>query len=48
VLLTIILVFSALGVGFASGYGVREWISRSRRSAAREALEIRHRLLARR
>ena len=39
------LVFSALG--FASGYGVREWISRRHQAAAREALEIRYRLLAR-
>ena len=44
--LTAILIFSALG--FASGYGVREWISRRRLAAAREALEIRYRLLARR
>ena len=45
-LLTAILVFSTLS--FASGYGVREWICRRRRAAAREALEMRFRLLARR
>ena len=48
VVLTVILVFSTLDIGFASGYGVREWISRRRLAAAREALEIRYRLLARR
>jgi hypothetical protein len=37
-----ILVFSALGIGFASGYGVREWISRRRWIAAREAYYERH------
>jgi hypothetical protein len=26
----------SLGIGFAGGYGVREWISRRRHAAARE------------
>jgi hypothetical protein len=41
-MLTAILVFSALGIGFASGYGVRERISRRRWEAARKAYYERH------
>jgi hypothetical protein len=41
-MLTAILVFSALVIGFASGYGVRERISRRRWAAAREAYYERH------
>jgi hypothetical protein len=33
---------SALGVGFAGGYGAREWISRRRRATEREAYFERH------
>jgi hypothetical protein len=42
VVLTAILVFSAFGIGFASGYGVRDQISRRRWAAAREAYYERH------
>jgi hypothetical protein len=31
-----------LGIGFAGGYGAREWISRRRRAAEREAYYERH------
>ena len=36
------LVVSALGIGFAIGYGIRERISRHRWAAAREAYYERH------
>jgi len=41
-MLTAILVFSSVAVGFASGFGARELISRRRRATEREAYYERH------
>jgi len=34
-IMTLVSIFS-IGIGFAGGYGLREWISRRRRAIARE------------
>jgi hypothetical protein len=34
--------FIVLGIGFASGYGIREWMSRRRRAIERKAYYERH------
>ena len=41
-MLTLIFVAVPMAIGFAGGYGIREWISRRRWAAAREAYHERH------